>query len=69
MKTDKIYKTGFNPNINSYVVTSNESLFYETTSVNDCLSSITKNEQFIVEKPVYLASDIYVDASKLSLAE
>jgi hypothetical protein len=69
MKTDKIYKTGFNPNINSYVGTSNESLFYETTSVNDCLSSITKNEQFIVEEPIYLASDIYVDASKLYLAE
>lgn len=69
MKTDKIYKTGFNPNVNSYVGTSNESLYYETTSVNDCLSSITKNEQFIVEEPIYLASDLYLDTTNLYLAE
>jgi hypothetical protein len=69
MKTDKIYKTGFNPNVNSYNRTSNESLFYETSSVKDCLSSITKNEQFIVEEHIYLTSDLIIDSSKLYLSE
>ena len=56
----KIYNTGFSPSMNSYLGTSDEHFFYETTSVENCLSSITKNEQFMLEKPCYLVSEIIV---------
>lgn len=58
MKNTRIYKTGFNPDVKSNVGTSNEQFYYETTSTKDSLSSIIKNEQFIVEEPCYLSSEV-----------
>ena len=57
----KILNTGFNPDKNISKGTSDENSFYETTSTNDCLLSITKNEQFIVEEPIYMASNILIN--------
>lgn len=65
MKTMKIYKTGFNPDVNSNIGTSNEQFYYETTSSKDCLASIIKNEQFVVEEPCYLVPDIIVEDNQI----
>jgi len=58
MKNKRIYKTGFNPDVKSHIGTSNEHYYYEITSTKDNLSSIIKNEQFIVEEPCYLSSEV-----------
>ncbi len=66
MNTNQINKTGYNPNINAYSGTSNESIYYETTSVNECLSSIIKNEHFIIEDTIYSVTDnVYIDTYQL----
>lgn len=65
MKTDKILNTGYNPNINSFAGTSNESFYYETTPLNDSLSSIIKNDQMIIEEPIYLASTFFIETTNL----
>lgn len=58
MKNTRIYKTGFNPDVKSHIGTSDEHYYYETTSIKDSLSSIIKDEPFIVEKPCYLSSEV-----------
>lgn len=58
MKDTRIYKTGFNPDVKTHVGTSNEHYYYETTSIKDSLSTIIKNEQFVVEEPCYLFSEL-----------
>jgi len=58
MKNTRIFQTGFNPDVKSQIGTSNEHYYYETTSIKDNLSFIIKNEQFIVEEPCYLSSEV-----------
>ena len=65
MKNIKILNTGFNPDKNLSKGTSDENAFYETTSSKDCISSIIKNEQFIVDEPLYLASNIIINNIEL----
>jgi hypothetical protein len=57
MKNTRIYKTGFNPDVKSHIGTSNEHCYYETTSIKDSLSSIIKNESFIIEESCCLSSE------------
>ncbi len=58
MKNTIIYKTGFNPDIKAHIGTSDEHYYYETTSTKDCLSSMIKNEQLVIEEPCFLSSEI-----------
>ncbi|MEJ5265587.1 MAG: hypothetical protein WHT29_09755 [Bacteroidales bacterium] len=58
MKNKRIYNTGFNPDVKSHIGTSNEHYYYETTSTKDSLSFFIKNEQFIVEEPCFLSSEV-----------
>lgn len=58
--------TGYNPNYSNFIGTADEKAFFETSSPNDSLASIIKDENLIVEEPIYLVQDIYISEEGIS---
>lgn len=59
MKQERISNTGFNPTLQSFLGTSNESVFCVETADSNSLASVMKNEQLITEVDViYIMDDI-----------
>lgn len=51
--------TGYNPNYSNFIGTADEKSYFETSSPNDSFASIIKNENLILEEPIYFSQDIY----------
>lgn len=63
---EKKSATGFNPNYSNFIGTADEKAFYETSAPNDSFASIIKNENLLVEEPIYQAQDIYIPIEIIS---
>lgn len=57
MKQERISNTGFNPTLQSFLGTSNESVFNVETADSNCLASVMKNEQLIIEDDIIYIFD------------
>lgn len=63
---DKKSNTGFNPNYSNFIGTADEKAFFETSAPNDSFASIIKDENLIIEEPIYSAQDIYIPVEIIS---